>query len=92
VEKRLARSPQFEWSELSTPSEDSREAQAALRQLAKELRAKGWRPLRAKGFDFDERQWYARRFRWPTDAERAKPSAKPPVGDAERSPSRSRAV
>jgi hypothetical protein len=84
VEKRLARSPQFEWNELAPPTEDSREAQAALRQLAKELREKGWRPLRAKGFDFDDRQWYARRFRWPTDAERQKPDAKPPIGDAQR--------
>jgi hypothetical protein len=92
VEKRIARSPQFEWSELSPPSEDSRAAQAALRQLAKELREKGWRPLRAKGFDLDERQWYARRFRWPTEAERAKADRTPPVRDARRSASRSRTV
>jgi hypothetical protein len=92
VEKRLARSPQFEWHELAPPAEDSREAQAALRKLAKELRERGWRPLRAKGFDFDERQWYARRFRWPTDAERQKPDAKRPSGDAQRSPSGSRNV
>jgi hypothetical protein len=92
VEKRIARSPQFEWSELSPPSEDSRAAQAALRQLAKELRDKGWRPLRAKGFDLDERQWYARRFRWPTEAERAKADRTPPVTDARRPASRSRAV
>jgi hypothetical protein len=92
IEKRLARSPQFEWSELAPPTEDSRAAQAALRQLAKELRERGWRPLRAKGFDFDERQWYARRFRWPTEAERQKPDAKRPLGDAQRSPSGSRNV
>jgi hypothetical protein len=91
-EKRLARSPQFEWNGLEPPAEDSREAQAALRQLAKELREKGWRPLRAKGFEFDERQWYARRFRWPTDAEREKPRAERPIGDALRSPSRMRSV
>jgi hypothetical protein len=88
AEKRLARSPQFEWTELSPPTEDSREAQAALRRLAKELREKGWRPLRAKGFDFDERQWYARRFRWPTDAERRQQAARPPVGDGHREPAR----
>jgi hypothetical protein len=87
-EKRLARSPQLEWTELSPPTEDSREAQAALRRLAKELREKGWRPLRAKGFDFDERQWYARRFRWPTDAERQQPAAGPPVADGHREPAR----
>jgi hypothetical protein len=69
VERRIARSPRFEWSELSPPDQESREAQAALRKLAKELREKGWRPLRAKGFDFDERRWYARRFRWPTETE-----------------------
>jgi hypothetical protein len=92
VEKRLARSPQFEWNELAPPAEDSREAQAALRQLAKELRERGWRPLRAKGFEFDERQWYARRFRWPTEAERQKPDAKQPLGDARPSPSGSRSI
>jgi hypothetical protein len=77
VERRLATSPPFEWPELSPP-EESREAQAALRQLAKELREKGWRPLRAKGFDFDERRWYARRFRWPTQAEVAQADKSPP--------------
>jgi hypothetical protein len=69
TERRIARSPRFEWDELSPPEDASREAQAALRALAKELREKGWRPLRAKGVDFDERRWYARRFRWPTEAE-----------------------
>jgi hypothetical protein len=68
TERRIARSPQFDWRGPSPP-EQSPEAQAALRQLAKELRDKGWRPLRAKGIDFDERRWYARRFRWPTDLE-----------------------
>jgi hypothetical protein len=78
VERRLANSPPFEWPHLSPPPEESREAQAALRELAKELREKGWRPLRAKGFDFDERRWYARRFRWPTQAEAAQATTSPP--------------
>jgi hypothetical protein len=51
------------------PPEETPEARAALLRLAKDLRERGWRPLRARGVDFDERQWYARRFRWPTDAE-----------------------
>jgi hypothetical protein len=29
------------------------------------LRERGWKPLRAKGKDFDEPQWYARRFKQP---------------------------
>jgi hypothetical protein len=66
-ERRLVESPPLAPGD--APPEDSREAQAAIRQLAKELRQRGWRPLRAKGFDFDERRWYARRFRWPTEAE-----------------------
>lgn len=70
VEQRFARSPSFDWRGPSPP-EQSPEAQAALRRLAKELRDRGWRPLRAKGIDFDERQWYARRFRRPTEAEAA---------------------
>jgi hypothetical protein len=65
VEHRLAWSPPIEWREPGPPDEDSREARAALRVLAKELRDKGWRPMRAKGDDFDEQRWYARRFRFP---------------------------
>jgi hypothetical protein len=38
------------------------------------VRDLGWRPLRAKGFDFDERRWYARRFRWPTEAAEQRPT------------------
>jgi hypothetical protein len=72
VKHRVVRSSRVEWGEPTAP-EETREAQAALRQLAKELRDRGWRPLRAKGIDFDERQWYARRFRWPTEAEAQKP-------------------
>jgi hypothetical protein len=65
VEHRLAWSPPIEWREPGPPDEDSREARAAVRVLAKELRDKGWRPMRAKGDDFDEQRWYARRFRFP---------------------------
>jgi hypothetical protein len=65
VEHRLAWSPPIEWRESGPPDEDSREARAAVRVLAKELRDKGWRPMRAKGDDFDEQRWYARRFRFP---------------------------
>lgn len=53
------------------PPHETPEARAALRQLAKDLRDRGWRPLRTKGTDFDERRWYARRFRWPTEEELA---------------------
>jgi hypothetical protein len=65
VEHRLAWSPPIEWREPGPPDENSREARAAVRVLAKELRDKGWRPMRAKGDDFDEQRWYARRFRFP---------------------------
>jgi hypothetical protein len=69
IEHKFARSPRFEWRGPSPP-EQIPEAQAALRQLAKQLRNRGWRPLRAKGKDFNEQQWYARRFRWAvTEAE-----------------------
>jgi hypothetical protein len=51
------------------PPEQTREAQAALRLLARDLRGHGWQALRAKGLDFDERRWYARRFRRPTETE-----------------------
>jgi hypothetical protein len=67
VERTLATSPRLDWRGRSPP-EQSREAQAALRQLAKQLRDKGWRPMRAKGRDFGEQQWYARRFRPPEPA------------------------
>jgi hypothetical protein len=64
-ERRLAWSPPIEWEEAGPPDEESREARAALRVLSKELRDKGWRPMRAKGDDFDAPRWYARRFRLP---------------------------
>jgi LPXTG-motif cell wall-anchored protein len=74
-ESRLAESPPLGPGE-QPPPEESREAQQALRVLAKELRERGWRPLRARGFDLDDRRWYARRFRWPTEAEQeARPGA-----------------
>ena len=65
VEHPLARSPRVDSVDQGPPPEDSREAQSALRLLAKELREKGWRPMRAKGYDFEAQQWYARRFRFP---------------------------
>jgi hypothetical protein len=68
AEHRLGRSPGVAW-DTPGPPEETPEARAALRHLAKDLRERGWRPLRARGVDFDERQWYARRFRWPTEAE-----------------------
>jgi hypothetical protein len=77
AERQLARSPRVEWRGPSPP-EESPEAQAALRQLAKQLRDKGWRPLRAKGIDFDERQWNARRFRRPTEVEDEASASAPP--------------
>jgi hypothetical protein len=64
VERAVAISPRFDWQG-STPPEQSREAQAALRRLSKQLRDDGWRSMRAKGKDFDEQRWYARRFRQP---------------------------
>jgi hypothetical protein len=67
-EQRLGRSPRFDWAG-PAPPEETPDARAALRRLAKDLRERGWRPLRAKGVDFDERRWYCRRFRWPTEAE-----------------------
>jgi hypothetical protein len=66
-EQRVVRSQRLEGGQPSPPEQTS-EARAAVRQLAKELRDRGWSPLRAKGADFDEWQWYARRFRWPAEA------------------------
>jgi hypothetical protein len=65
VEHKLARSPRFELRGPSPPG-PSPLAQAALTQLVRELRSSGWSPLRAKGTDFDEPRWYARRFRRAT--------------------------
>jgi hypothetical protein len=66
VERTVATSPRFDWRGPSPP-EQSREAQAALRRLSTQLRDAGWRPMRAKGRDFDEQRWYARRFRHPAE-------------------------
>jgi hypothetical protein len=68
AEHRIGRSPRVDCDEPAPPGETP-EASAALRQLVKHLRQGGWRPLRARGIDFEERRWYARRFRWPTEAE-----------------------
>jgi len=68
AEHRIGRSPRVDCDEPAPPGETP-EARAALRQLVKDLRQGGWRPLRARGIDFEERRWYARRFRWPTEAE-----------------------
>jgi MYXO-CTERM domain-containing protein len=70
IEHMIASSPRLEEAGPAPPHETT-ETRVALRQLAKELRGRGWRPLRAKGIDFDERRWYARRFRWPTEEELA---------------------
>jgi hypothetical protein len=64
VERTLATSPHVEWR-AATPPDQSSEAEAALRQLSKTLRESGWRAMRTKGKDFNEPQWYARRFRLP---------------------------
>jgi hypothetical protein len=66
VENRVARSPRVERPG-SSPPEQTPEAKAALRKLAKELRDDGWKPLRAKGKDYGEQQWYTRRFRRPVE-------------------------
>jgi hypothetical protein len=84
AEQRVGRSPVLEGAPPGPP-EETPEARAALRRLAKDVRERGWRPLRARGLDFGERQWYARRFRWPTEAES---QADVPDGDA---PDRERA-
>jgi hypothetical protein len=70
IEHMIAKSPRVEEAGPAPPHETP-EARVALRQLAKNLRDRGWRPLRTKGTDFDERRWYARRFRWPTEEELA---------------------
>ena len=77
TERRVARSPQVGASR-SEPPEQEPEFEAALKVLSKQLRDLGWRPLRARGLDFDERRWYARRFRWPTEAEQRGGAKTPP--------------
>lgn len=79
TERGIARSPSVDWNG-SSPPEQEPEFEAALKVLSKQVRDLGWRPLRARGVDFDERRWYARRFRWPTEAE----GDRPPGGDKPR--------
>jgi hypothetical protein len=79
TERGIARSPSVDWNG-SSPPEQEPEFEAALKVLSKQVRDLGWRPLRARGVDFDERRWYARRFRWPTEAEGERPTG----GDAPR--------
>jgi hypothetical protein len=64
----VARSPRLDWRGPAPPDQEP-EAEVAVRVLAKELRDRGWRPLRTRGIDAGERRWYARRFRWPTEAD-----------------------
>jgi hypothetical protein len=63
-ERTLATSQGVEWRTAGPPAQNA-ETEAAVRQLAKTLRDNGWRPMRTKGNDFNEPQWYARRFRLP---------------------------
>jgi hypothetical protein len=70
VEHMIASSPPVEWREPGPP-EDTPGTRWAVQRLAKDLLERDWRPLRQKGTDFDERRWYARRFRRPTEAELA---------------------
>jgi hypothetical protein len=79
TERGIARSPRVDWNG-SAPPDQEPEFEAAVKVLSKQVRDLGWRPLRARGVDFDERRWYARRFRWPTEAE----GERPPGGDAPR--------
>jgi MYXO-CTERM domain-containing protein len=70
VEHMIASSPPVDWSEPGPP-EDTPGTRWAVQRLAKDLQEREWRPLRQKGIDFDERRWYARRFRRPTEQELA---------------------
>jgi hypothetical protein len=76
-ERRIARSPRVDAGQPEPPEQEP-EFEAALKVLSKQLRDLGWRPLRARGMDFDERRWYARRFRWPTEAEQQAGAKAPP--------------
>ena len=62
TERRVALSPPVA-SAGTSPPDATPETQRALRALAKDLRADGWRPLRAKGEDLGEIRWYTRRFK-----------------------------
>jgi hypothetical protein len=74
-EQRLAESPPVDVPGAAPPLEPNPVAQRALRQLSKNLRDSGWRPLRAKGRDQGETRWYARRFTQDVPGERERPSA-----------------
>jgi hypothetical protein len=73
----VARSPRVD-AHGPGPPEQEPELEAALRVLSKQVRDLGWRSLRARGVDFDERRWYARRFRWPTEADASESGKTPP--------------
>jgi hypothetical protein len=77
TERVVARSPRVD-AHGPEPPEQEPELEAALKVLSKKVRDRGWRPLRARGVDFDERRWYARRFRWPTEAETSEGGEAPP--------------
>jgi hypothetical protein len=77
TEQVVARSPRVD-AHGPEPPEQEPELEAALRVLSKQVRDLGWRPLRARGVDFDERRWYARRFRWPTQADTSDGGEPPP--------------
>jgi hypothetical protein len=64
----IASSPPVAWHEPGPP-EATPATQWALERLVKDLLERDWRPLRQKSIDFDERRWYARRFRRPTKEE-----------------------
>jgi hypothetical protein len=82
AENRVARSPRVERPG-SSPPEQTPEAKAALRKLAKELRDDGWKPLRAKGKDYGEQQWYTRRFRRPVEVDDDHPAEPAPTEGSE---------
>jgi hypothetical protein len=64
IEHTLATSPRVNW-QAPTPPEQTLEAEVAVRRLAKSLRESGWKPMRTKGKDYNQPQWYTRRFRYP---------------------------
>jgi hypothetical protein len=82
AKSRVARSPTVERPG-SSPPEQTPEAKAALRKLAKELRDDGWKPLRAKGKDYGEQQWYTRRFRRPVEVDDVHPAEPAPTEGTE---------
>ena len=78
AERMIASSPPVDWGGPGPP-EETPGTQWAIQRLARDLLERDWRPLRQKGIDFDERRWYARRFRRPTEQELA--AAREDVGD-----------